>query len=118
MSVYVAYQERQSSPENNEYVFTYHIHLKNHNPFRVQLLRRKWIITNGFGETEIVEGDGVVGKQPELYPEDEYEYISGAAITSPFGMMAGFYYFVNKETGREFTVRIPEFRLETNELLN
>lgn len=118
VSVQVAYQEQRSSPENQDYVFSYHIHIKNHNQFTVQLLRRKWIITNGFGEIEIVEGEGVVGKQPVLYPGDEHEYMSGAGIDTPFGVMKGLYYFQNKETEEEFIVKVPEFKLETIELLN
>jgi ApaG protein len=83
-----------------------------------ELLRRKWIITNGFGEIEIVEGEGVVGKQPLLYPGDNYEYISGAVIDTPFGVMKGLYYFQNIHTDEEFIVKVPEFKLETLELLN
>ena len=114
----VAYQEKRSSPENQEFVFSYRIHIANHNQFTVQLLRRRWIITNSLGEIEVVEGDGVVGRQPILYSGDEYEYISGAGIDTSFGTMKGVYYFQNKNTGDEFIVKVPEFKLETIELLN
>jgi ApaG protein len=118
VSVQVTYREQRSSPENHEYFFSYHIHIENHNSYAIQLLRRKWIITNGFGEIEIVEGEGVVGKQPLLYPGDNYEYISSAGIDTPFGVMKGLYYFQNIQTDEEFIVKVPEFKLETLELLN
>lgn len=118
VGVTVTYQESHSRPDSGVYVFSYHIHIENRNPYPVQLLRRKWVITNGYGEIEVVEGDGVVGRQPILYSGEEYEYSSGAAIESQIGVMHGIYYFENKSTRDVFEVKIPEFKLETTEILN
>jgi ApaG protein len=84
----------------------------------VQLLRRKWIIQNGVGEVEVVEGDGVIGRQPILRPGENYEYISGAVLATPLGIMHGLYYFQNKVTDEVFEVNIPQFKLEATEILN
>ena len=62
VSVQTMYQEGHSLPEENQYVFAYKINISNHNDYTVQLLSRRWIITNGIGGVEIVEGDGVVGR--------------------------------------------------------
>lgn len=118
VKVLAQYQPQLSSAAENRYVFTYHIVLNNHNSYTVQLLRRKWIITEGIGDVEIVEGEGVVGVQPVLESGEEYEYASGASIQTPYGKMHGFYFFENKITGKIFKVRIPEFQLEATELLN
>jgi len=118
VSVAVTYLAEKSRPEQYHFVFAYEIKLKNKNPFTVQLLRRKWIIRNGVGETEIVEGEGVVGRQPILYTGDEYEYTSGAVLETTFGFMQGTYYFENKSTREIFEVAIPKFKLESMELLN
>jgi ApaG protein len=118
VSIQTMYQEGHSVPDEHIFIFAYRIMIANHNEHTVQLLRRKWLITNGLGETEIVEGDGVVGRQPVLYRGDTYEYVSGCNLATPFGTMKGTYYFENKSTGKIFEVKIPVFRLETPFLLN
>jgi ApaG protein len=116
--VQTMYQEGYSVPEEHAYVFAYKILISNYNNFTVQLLRRKWVITNGIGEMEVVEGDGVVGRQPVLYPGDSHEYVSGCNLVTPFGMMEGTYYFENKSTHKIFEVLIPVFKLEAPFILN
>ena len=116
--VQTMYQEGYSVPQEHAYVFAYKIQISNHNSFTVQLLSRKWIITNGIGEVEIVEGDGVVGRQPVLYRGDSHEYVSGCNLATPFGMMEGIYYFENKLTREIFEVSIPMFKLEAPFALN
>lgn len=116
--VQTMYQEGYSVPDEHAYVFAYKIQISNHNNFTVQLLSRKWIITNGIGEVEIIEGDGVVGRQPVLYRGDSHEYVSGCNLATPFGMMEGFYYFENKITREVFEVSIPMFKLEAPFALN
>ena len=112
------YQEGYSIPDEHAYVFAYKILIANHNDFTVQLLRRRWVITNGIGEVEIVEGDGVVGRQPVLYRGDSHEYVSGCNLATPFGMMEGTYYFENKANKDIFAVKIPLFKLEAPFALN
>jgi ApaG protein len=118
VSVQTMYQESYSAPDEHSYVFAYKINIANLNPFTVQLLRRKWIVTNGIGEVEIVEGEGVVGRQPVLYPGDSHEYISGCNLVTPMGTMEGIYYFEHKGTHRIFEVKIPLFQLEAPFTLN
>lgn len=112
------YQYAESNPANSEFIHAYRIMMSNHNTFTVQLLRRKWLITDSYREVKTVEGEGVVGRQPILYPGDTYEYVSGCNLQSPIGKMDGIYIFQNKQTGKEFEVRIPVFRLEAPEILN
>ncbi len=99
-------------------MFAYRITLHNRNTQVVQLLRRNWIITNGFGNVKQMSGDGVVGRQPVIYPGDQHQYVSGCHLDTAIGTMFGTYTFVNKETGKEFEVRIPTFRMEAPVLLN
>jgi ApaG protein len=116
--VQTMYQEGYSVPEEHAYVFAYKIQISNHNNFTVQLLSRKWIITNSVGEVEIIEGEGVVGRQPILYRGDSHEYVSGCNLATPFGVMEGIYYFENKITHEIFEVNIPMFNLEAPFNLN
>ena len=118
VAVQTMYQAAHSVPEEHAYVFAYKIVISNHNDFTVQLLSRRWIITNAIGEVEVVEGDGVVGRQPVLYRGDSHEYVSGSNLATPFGMMEGAYFFQNKTTREIFEVKIPLFKLEAPFALN
>jgi len=112
------YQEDYSKPMVNEFVYSYRITLFNHNSFAVQLLRGVWIITDANGDVRTVEGEGVVGRQPVLYPGDSYQYVSGCNLSTPIGKMEGIYIFDNKISGKEFEVKIPVFRLVAPVILN
>ena len=104
------YLDDHSNPEENRYVFAYNIRLKNLSQRKVQLMRRHWIITDSSGEINEVNGDGVVGDQPTLEPNEEYEYTSGSHLKSPVGTMQGTYQMESTD-GEEFEVIIPCFTL-------
>tara|TARA_B100001250_G_scaffold342584_1_gene310935 strand:- start:443 stop:826 length:384 start_codon:yes stop_codon:yes gene_type:complete len=104
------YLESHSSPEENRYVFAYHVRLKNLSQRTVKLMRRHWIITDSNGEINEVKGDGVVGDQPVLDPDKEYEYKSGSHLKSPVGIMQGTYLMTSTD-GEELEVTIPCFTL-------
>ena len=110
------YLDAHSTPEENRYVFAYHIRLKNLSQRTVQLMRRHWIITDSSGEINEVKGDGVVGDQPVLAPDEEYEYTSGSHLKSPVGTMQGTYQMTSTD-GEEFEVTIPCFTLAVPERL-
>ena len=118
VAVETVYQPEYSNPLKGEFVFAYHIELNNHNNFTVQLMRRKWKITDSNLDIKTVDGDGVVGRQPVLYPGDSYQYVSGCNLATPIGKMEGVYVFENKTTGQEFEVSIPVFKLVFPVLLN
>ena len=104
------YLDANSKTEENLYVFAYHIRLKNLSKRTVQLMSRHWIITDSSGEINEVKGDGVVGDQPVLAPDEEYEYTSGSHLRSPVGTMHGTYKMSSTD-GSEFDVTIPCFTL-------
>ena len=111
------YLEAQSSPEEDRYVFAYHIRLKNLSQRTVQLMRRHWIITDSNGEINEVKGDGVVGDQPVIAPDEEYEYTSGSHLKSPVGTMQGTYLMTSADR-EEFKVTIPCFTLAVPGMIN
>lgn len=112
------FQPEHSNVVESEYFFAYHITLFNHNPFTVQLLARKWRISDTNFETRHVEGDGVVGRQPVLYAGDTFQYVSGCSLQTPIGKMEGVYIFENKQSGEKFEVTIPAFKLIAPVILN
>lgn len=111
VSVRSIYLDDRSDPADDRFAFAYQIQISNESSRRVQLQRRHWIITNGNGEVEEVEGEGVVGEQPVLAPGAVHEYTSGAIIATPFGTMEGSYQMTDDE-GAIFDIVIPRFSLE------
>jgi len=66
----------------------------------------------------VEEGDGVVGRQPVLYPGDSFQYVSGCNLLTSIGKMEGVYIFENKALKQEFEVTIPPFKLVAPMVLN
>jgi hypothetical protein len=62
------YLEDQSAPEDNHFVWAYHVVIEYRGRETVQLQSRHWRITNARGEVSEVRGLGVVGEQPRLEP--------------------------------------------------
>ena len=118
VQVETIFQPEHSVLLKNEFFFSYHITLFNHNTFTAQLLRRKWKITDSCFGSYFVEGDGVIGRQPVLYSSDSFQYVSGCSLFSPIGKMEGIYIFKNKNTQQEFEVKIPSFKLIAPAILN
>ncbi len=112
------FNEMQSNIDNNDFLFNYHITIVNHSDYNVQLLSRKWYITDSNGETKVVVGDGVVGEQPILIPNQSYEYYSACMFKTGFGKMEGHYIFENLNTGKRFEVNIPSFNFVLPWILN
>jgi len=111
VTVEVQYLEEHSAPEENRYAFAYFVSIANEGDGRVQLRRRHWIITDGDGHVEEVEGPGVVGEQPVLETGDVHRYSSGCVLKTPIGTMEGTYE-MHADAGRIFRARIPRFALQ------
>jgi ApaG protein len=109
--VEVFYQSDFSNPLNNEFMFAYRIAIENYNAFAVKLLSRHWYIFDSNGEYREVEGEGVVGVQPVIQPNELFEYTSGCNLRTEMGKMHGVYTMENLNTKTRFTVQIPSFEL-------
>jgi ApaG protein len=112
ISVEQFYQPDYSNPLQMEFMFAYRITIENNNPFPVQLLRRHWIICDSNAEQKEVEGEGVIGIQPIILPNEQYQYISGCNLKSELGKMYGTYLMKNINTQQRFDVKIPVFQME------
>ena len=111
MSVEPTYLETRSSPANSQYFWAYRVIIENRGRETVQLLSRNWMITNARGELTEVKGPGVVGEQPVLKPGESFEYMSGAPLNTPSGMMGGAYQ-METDNGERFDIEIPTFSLD------
>ena len=113
VSVETFYQEDDSRPSEHKYVFAYRITIENVSDYTVQLMRRHWIIKDSSGTTREVEGEGVIGEQPVLTPQQAYQYVSWCHLSTEVGNMRGHYVFTRQMDGASFKAAIPEFHLMT-----
>jgi len=112
------YVSEQSDPANSQYLFAYHITIRNEGDETVQLLSRHWVITDGENHVEEVRGPGVVGYQPVLAPGEEFQYTSGCPLTTPVGTMHGEFSMIVSGSGEAFDAHIAPFRLAVPSALN
>jgi ApaG protein len=111
ISVETFYQPDYSNPETNEFMFAYRITIENNNTFPVQLLRRHWYIFDSDCNHREVEGEGVIGVQPQIAPGEKYQYVSGCNLRTEIGKMHGTYFMENLHSKKTFLVNIPAFEM-------
>ena len=107
----------RSDPLKSYYFFSYRIKIVNNTETVVKLLSRYWKIKDGKGQTEDIHGPGVVGKTPNIKPNDFFEYTSFCPLQTPIGFMEGSYRMIS-ENGKQFDVAIPRFKLIAPQFLN
>ncbi|PJG60045.1 Co2+/Mg2+ efflux protein ApaG [Aeromonas cavernicola] len=101
----------------NPYLFHYLIEIENLGPGSVQLLRRRWLITDANGKMLEVEGPGVLGEQPVIAPGETFRYQSGVPLATPLGVMEGCY-ILQHESGQQFEAPIAPFTLAIPNIIN
>jgi ApaG protein len=104
------YQAEQSNPELGQYAYTYTVTITNIGDIAAQLISRHWIITDEHQETREIKGLGVIGEQPLLEPNQQFEYTSGTMLSTPTGEMRGTYQIVAVD-GTWFEATIAPFAL-------
>lgn len=117
VGVETAYLADQSNPEGSQYAFSYTITISNVGNIAAQLISRHWIITDANNHVQEVKGLGVVGAQPLLQPNQQFQYTSGTMLATPIGSMRGTYKIV-AEDGTLFEAEIASFTLAVPKMLN
>lgn len=112
--VAVSYLADQSDPSAERWFWSYHVRIENGSDKAVQLLSRRWTITDGRGRIHEVIGDGVVGEMPLIAPGSSFDYVSGCPLDTPSGEMTGTYAMVD-ENGSAFDAAIPRFSLTSGQ---
>jgi len=111
------YDEDRSSPQESYYFFAYQVRISNEGAERAQLISREWIITDANGESQRVQGPGVVGEQPVLAPGEAFEYTSFCPLSTAVGTMHGSYHMVRPD-GSSFEAEIAPFSLAMPHAVN
>lgn len=121
VKVQPVFLEEQSDPSESSYIWAYFIVIENRSGETLQLLSRRWDITNALGYVEEVKGPGVVGEKPVLQNGISHQYSSFCRLSTPSGFMQGQYEMglvdrigvdLNMET---IWVDIPMFSLDQPE---
>jgi ApaG protein len=111
------YLPEKSSPRQRQYLFAYHVTIANVGDETAQLQSRRWVIIDGNGHEEVVEGPGVVGEQPVIEPGMAFEYTSFCPLNTPFGTMHGHYVMI-RSSGESFEAEIAPFMLAVPNAVN
>ncbi len=117
VSIKTEYIASQFIEHEKHYVFSYSISITNNGSKSVKLLSRYWLITDGDNKTSTVAGEGVIGKQPTIEPEQTFTYTSGCILKTPVGTMEGHYQVVDNDNKLQ-QVEIPVFGLAKPNILN
>lgn len=118
VSVLSKYEEEHSNPQKNDFVFSYNVEITNEGNSTVQLLSRHWYIFDSNGQYNEVKGEGVIGLQPIILPQNSHKYQSFCKLTTDIGLMWGTYLMKVVDSGRLFRANIPEFQMITPMRLN
>lgn len=115
VSVSPRFLAEQSDVNEPRYVFAYRIRISNESEVRAKLISRRWLITDGNGIQHAVEGEGVVGLQPELAPGEVHIYSSFCPLQTSWGTMEGAYLMETRPTDgsapRRFEIEVGKFFL-------
>jgi ApaG protein len=117
VSVKTEYLADQSDADEGKYAFAYHISITNTGTVAAQLISRHWVITDGNGLINEVRGLGVVGAQPLLQPNEQFQYSSGTLLNTSAGSMRGTYQIVAVD-GTQFEAIIEPFTLVVPRVLH
>lgn len=110
------YLEHQSVPAAGRFVFSYSVQISNEGGRTVRLMTRHWVITDAEGNVREVRGEGVVGRQPVLLPNEAFQYESGCVLRTPWGTMQGTYQ-MHLEDGSTFDAEIAPFLLASKSVV-
>jgi ApaG protein len=103
--------------DRDTFYFAYHVRISNLGDETAQLVSREWIITDGDGNVERVQGPGVVGEYPVLGSGEAYEYTSFCPLPTSVGTMHGAY-TMRTRSGQTFEATISPFTLAVPGVVN
>ena len=105
----VYFREPKKLKISSEHAFIYFITITNLSQTTVTLKGRRWIIHYEDDRRDIIDGQGIVGKEPTIATGESFSYNSYHAPTCnciAYGAFHGI-----DETGRAIYTRIPEFKM-------
>jgi ApaG protein len=108
----VYYHESEELPSDAPHAFIYFIAIDNLSECTITLRGRRWILDEADGHQQVIEGEGIVGKEPTLAPGERFSYNS-YHMTHCDCLARGSFHGVDSN-GRAIHCRIPEFSMKIN----
>ncbi|WP_269525343.1 Co(2+)/Mg(2+) efflux protein ApaG [Coraliomargarita parva] len=109
----VYFHDAQKRGSEMEHVFIYFITISNLSDQRVTLLGRRWVLNEATGHRKVIEGDGIVGKEPTLSPGEVFSYNSYHMTHCNCTAQGAFHGL--DESGAHIHVPIPAFEMHIPE---
>ncbi len=106
----VYYHDGEQLPSDAPHAFIYFISISNLSDRTVTLHGRRWILNEASGHQQVIEGEGIVGKEPTLAPGETFSYNS-YHMTHCDCTAKGSFHGVDSD-GRTIHCRIPEFEMK------
>lgn len=97
--------------QETKFSWRYFVKIRNNSTQTIQIINRYWKIIHEDGSIEKISGSGIVGKQPVLTPQLEFEYDSQVQLDCGSAIMGG-YYEAKKQNNESFKIIIPNFSLD------
>lgn len=104
------FHESDPSVSEAPHAFIYFLSVHNLSDRKIRLCGRRWVIRNRTGAIDVIEGDGIVGKQPTLAPGETFSYNSHHAVVTD-SVASGSFHGVDSE-GAAIHVRIPSIEMK------
>ena len=105
----VVHMPSLDAPADKPHPFVYFITIRNDSKVPVVIRGRKWVILEHDGSTTVVEGDGVVGRNPRIDPGGHFSYNSYHVVAGSAKAAGAF--FGETADGERIFARIPEFSM-------
>jgi ApaG protein len=105
----VYFNDPAKLPSDAPHAFIYFITITNLSPATVTLKGRRWIILDADGHRNVIEGNGIVGKQPTIAPGEAFSYNSYHMSHCNCAAEGSFHGIDND--GNLIHVRIPPFTM-------
>jgi len=111
ITVWPEFIDSKSNIVGDLFIWAYHVRIDNKGAEAVRLTNRYWRIVDEKGIVQEVNGEGIIGEQPNILPHTSHQYSSGVHLRYPSGIMTG-HYQMRLENGEVFNVKIPAFSLD------
>ena len=105
----VYFHDTDAAVTETAHAFIYFLSVRNLSDRTVTLTGRRWVMRSANGATQVIEGNGIVGKQPTLAPGEVFSYNSHHAVSMD-STAEGSFHGVDSD-GRAIHVRIPRFEM-------
>lgn len=106
----VHYHDREQISSDAPHAFIYFITITNLSDVKITLRGRRWVLLEADGHQQVIEGEGIVGKEPTLNPGESFSYNS-YHMTHCDCLAKGSFHGVDSD-GRAIHCRIPEFAMK------